>query len=182
MRTRSTSRSSRGGGAVAAAALLTLVAGCGGGTDEPTSHPVADSSITAGVGERFTLAVNENASTREHWYLADPKPDSSVVRSRGNRYESDSDEPAPGSGGHLVFTFEATGKGSTEIVLLHCTFNTCNDSTASPTASATDTASPTATTSATPSAKATPSSTSSATATPSSSPEPERVTYTVTVS
>ncbi|MFF1448558.1 protease inhibitor I42 family protein [Streptomyces sp. NPDC058274] len=189
MRTRSTSRSSRGTGAVAAAALLALVAGCGGGTDGPTSHPVSDSSITAGVGERFTLAVNENASTREHWYLADPKPDSSVVRSRGNRYESDSDEAAPGSGGHLVFTFEATGKGTTKIVLLHCTFNTCNDSTASPTASATDPNTPTATASSTPSATTTPSSTSSpssAKATPtsssSSSPEPERVTYTVTVS
>jgi inhibitor of cysteine peptidase len=145
---------------VTAVALIALATGCGGGSDEPekpgtpTSHPTQDSSISAEVGERFTLTVEENASTREHWYLGDPEPDTSVVRSQG---ESES-----GAGSSLTFTFEATGKGSTEIVLMHCTFATScegdgSGSTASPEQAPT------------PSASATPSA-------------PERVTYTVTVS
>ncbi|MET7699196.1 protease inhibitor I42 family protein [Streptomyces sp. NPDC005485] len=117
------------------AALLALATGCGGtGGDEPTSHPTKDTSITAEAGERFTLTVDgENSSTRSHWYLATPKPDSAVVRSRGREYKAaPGTEKTVGAGGSLTFTFEAIGKGSTEIVLMHCTFNTCNDSTASP--------------------------------------------------
>ncbi|MDQ1046421.1 protease inhibitor I42 family protein [Streptomyces sp. V4I2] len=161
MRTASTSRS--WAVAVAAVALLALATGCGTGTDdsgeparpaEPVSHPTQDRSISAGVGERFTLTVEENASTREHWYLGDPGPDTSVVRSRGEKSASDSgDEPVPGAGSDLTFTFEATGKGSTEIVLMHCTFAT--------TCEGDDTGTP------------------SSTPTPTG---PERVTYTVTVS
>ncbi|MFE9331435.1 protease inhibitor I42 family protein [Streptomyces sp. NPDC006925] len=118
----STSRTGKAGaGGVAMAAALALVAGCGSGADEPTRHPTGDTSITAEVGERFTLTVNENASTREHWFLAGPEPDRAVVRSRGRHIESDSDsEPPPGSSSDLAFTFEATGKGRTRIVLTHC--------------------------------------------------------------
>jgi inhibitor of cysteine peptidase len=149
---------------VTAVALLALATGCGTGTAEPAesakpvSHPTQDTSISAEVGERFTLTVEENASTREHWYLGDPEPDTSVVRSQGHKSESDSgDEPVPGAGSSLTFTFEATGKGSTEIVLMHCTFTTTCEGDG------------TAATSPAPSASATPSA-------------PERVTYTVTVS
>ncbi|MGW6978313.1 protease inhibitor I42 family protein [Streptomyces sp. NPDC054932] len=160
-------RGSRGGAAIAAAALLALATGCGSGTDEPagpTSRPVKDTSITAEPGERFTLTVDQNASTREYWYLVDPKPDSSVLVSRGQVYASDSgDEAMPGAGGRLTFTFEAKGKGTTRFTLLHCTFTTCqgNTSTLPP-----ETTGP----SATPTTGAT---------TPS--PAPERITYTVTV-
>ncbi|CAM5646177.1 hypothetical protein SCANM63S_10235 [Streptomyces canarius] len=103
------------------AALLALATGCGSGTGEPaggststagrpTSHPVKDTSITARPGERFTLTVDQNASTREYWYLVDPAPDSSVLVSRGRDYASDSgDEPVDGAGGRLTFTFEAKG-------------------------------------------------------------------------
>ncbi|MFF4232768.1 protease inhibitor I42 family protein [Streptomyces sp. NPDC001820] len=174
-RTASIFRGSRGGAAIAAAALLALATGCGSGTDEPaggsTSHPtstasrpVKDTSITAEPGERFTLTVDQNASTREYWYLVDPGPDSSVVVSRGQDYASDSgDEPVAGAGGRLTFTFEAKGKGTTRFTLLHCTFTTCqgNTSTLPP-----ETTGP----SATPTTEAT---------TPSQAPE--RITYTVTV-
>ncbi|KOU77718.1 hypothetical protein ADK57_01845 [Streptomyces sp. MMG1533] len=165
MRTASTSRSRA---VVTAVALLALVTGCAAGTDEsakstePSSHPTQDRSISAAVGERFTLTVEENASTREHWYLGDPEPDTSVVRGQGEKSGSDSgDEPVPGAGSDLTFTFEATGKGSTEIVLMHCTFKTTCEGDDSSAASPEPAASP------------------SASATPS---EPERVTYTVTVS
>ncbi|MET9070671.1 protease inhibitor I42 family protein [Streptomyces sp. NPDC004232] len=124
------------GGAVAAVALLTLVAGCGSGTDEPApvAHPTGESRITAKVGERFTLTVHENASTREHWYLSDPRPDTAVVRDRGRHSVSDSgDKHLVGGGGSLTFTFEATGRGSTRIVLTHCTFaTTCGDGDGTP--------------------------------------------------
>ncbi|MFJ4525917.1 protease inhibitor I42 family protein [Streptomyces sp. NPDC088810] len=157
-------RGSRGGAAIAAAALLALATGCGPGTDEPAggsastaSHPVKDTSITAEPGERFTITVHQNASTREYWYLVDPGPDRSVLVSRGQDYASDSgDEPMPGAGGRLTFTFEAKGKGTTRFTLLHCTFTTCQGNT---------------------------SSLPPETAGPSASPSqaPERITYTVTV-
>ncbi|MET7519256.1 protease inhibitor I42 family protein [Streptomyces sp. NPDC005480] len=172
-RTASIFRGSRGGAAIAAAALLALATGCGSGTDEPadgststvgrpTSHPVKDTSIAAEPGERFTLTVDQNASTREYWYLVDPEPDSSVLVSRGQDYASDSGDE-PGAGGRLTFTFEAKGKGTTRFTLLHCTFTTCqgNTSTRPP-----ETTGP----SATPTTGA---------ATPSQAPE--RITYTVTV-
>ncbi|MFF8912930.1 protease inhibitor I42 family protein [Streptomyces sp. NPDC015032] len=171
MRTASTFRGSRGGAAIAAAALLALATGCGSGTDEPTdgststaSRPVKDTSITAEPGERFTLTVDQNASTREYWYLVDPEPDSSVLVSRGQDYASNSgDEPLPGAGGRLTFTFEAKGKGTTRFTLLHCTFSTCqgNTSTLPP-----ETTGPSAT---------------PTTGAASPSQAPERITYTVTV-
>ncbi|WP_103517171.1 protease inhibitor I42 family protein [Streptomyces sp. SM10] len=171
MRTASIFRGSRGGAAIAAAALLALATGCGSATDEPaggsprtTSRPVKDTTITAEQGERFTLTVDQNVSTREFWYLVDPAPDSAVLVSRGRDHASDSgDEPVAGAGGGLTFTFEATGKGTTRFTLLHCTFTTCqgNTSTQPP-----ETTGP----SATPTAGAA-----------SPSPTPERITYTVTV-
>jgi inhibitor of cysteine peptidase len=167
---------------IAATALLALATGCGSGTGEPsggststashpsgatgrpTSHSVKDTSITAELGERFTLTVDQNASTREYWYLVDPGPDSSVLVSRGQDDASDSgDEPVAGAGHRRTFTFEAKGKGTTRFTLLHCTFTTCqgNTSTLPP-----ETTGP----SATPTMGA---------ATPSQAPE--RITYTVTV-
>lgn len=171
-RTASIFRGDRGGAAVAAAALLALATGCGSGTDAPTggsastksttSHPVKDTSITAEPGERFTLTVDQNASTREYWYLVDPEPDSSVLVNRGRDYASDSgDESAPGAGGRLTFTFEAKAKGTTRFTLLHCTFSTCQGNTSTLPPETTG-------------APATP-------ATGAASPAPERITYTVTV-
>ncbi|MFJ4124442.1 protease inhibitor I42 family protein [[Kitasatospora] papulosa] len=162
-------RDSRGGAVTAAAALLALATGCGSGPGEPaggststTSRPVGDTTITAGQGERFTLTVDQNVSTREFWYLVDPGPDSSVLVSRGRDHAADSGDEA-GAGGRLTFTFEATGRGTTRFTLLHCTFTTCqgNTSTRPPV-----TTEPSAT---------------PATGTESPSPAPERITYTVTV-
>ncbi|MFB0619065.1 protease inhibitor I42 family protein [Streptomyces sp. AGS-58] len=123
-----------------------------------------DTSITAEPGERFTLTVDQNASTREYWYLIGPEPDSSVLVSRGRHYTSESgEEPVDGAGGRLTFTFEAKRKGTTRFTLLHCTFTTCqgNTSTRPP-----ETTGPSATPATRP-------------ATPSRAPE--RITYTVTV-
>ncbi len=150
----------------AVGALLALATGCGSGSGGPTSHPTTDTGITAEVGERFTLTFDgENGSTRSHWYVIDPQPDASVVRSRGRDYEAD-EEGMVGGGGSLTFTFEAVGKGSTEIVVQHCTFNTCLDGTASPAA---------------PSPSFSSSASASTSTSPSPAPEPERITYTVTV-
>ncbi|MFF2727927.1 protease inhibitor I42 family protein [Streptomyces sp. NPDC058008] len=155
---------------LAAAALLALATGCGPGADEPagsagtTSRPVKDTTISAEPGERFTLTVDQNVSTREYWYLVDPQPDSSVLVSRGQDDTSDSgDDPMAGAGSRLTFTFEAKGEGTTRFTLLHCTFTTCqgNTSTLPP-----GTTGPSATPD---------------TGAPSPSPAPERITYTVTV-
>ncbi len=173
MRTASTSRgrarASRGRAAartgrgslvfLAAAALLALATGCGsqsGGS--PHSYPTSQTKVSADVGEKFTLTVDENTSTGEHWYLAAPKPAASVVRSKGDDYNADKGtEDQAGAGGKRVFTFEATGAGSTEIVLLHCPVYTCTGGKESP-------------------------ATASPTASAASRPAPKRITYTVTVS
>ncbi|OIJ69805.1 hypothetical protein WN71_000960 [Streptomyces mangrovisoli] len=114
--------------------MLPLVAACGSGEPAPVAHPLGESRITAKVGERFTLTVHENGSTREHWYLSAPRPDAGVVRERGEHSTSEShDKNEVGSGSRLTFTFEATGKGSTRIVLTHCTFaTTCDEEGGSP--------------------------------------------------
>ncbi|QIJ63266.1 protease inhibitor I42 family protein [Streptomyces sp. JB150] len=146
----------------AAGAALLLLSACGGGGGEPTDHPTDDPTVTASVGERFALTVEQNHSTRSHWYLAAPKPDGSVVRLRGRESETTRDtggEVAPGASSRLTFTFEATGEGSTEIVLLHCTFSsTCDTGDGSPAPAPAPAAGGTEPT------------------------EPERVTYRVTVS
>ncbi|MFI2415776.1 protease inhibitor I42 family protein [Streptomyces sp. NPDC018947] len=125
---------------------------------------MTDTSITAEPGERFTLTVDQNASTREYWYLVDPQPDSSVLVSRGRDYASESgDDPEPGAGGRLTFTFEAKGKGTTRFTLLHCTFTTCLGETSQEPPEVTG-----------PSA-------APATSGAPHSQDPERITYTVTV-
>ncbi|CAL9596931.1 protease inhibitor I42 family protein [Streptomyces sp. NPDC095602] len=165
----------RAGAAAAAAALLALAAGCGQGADataggstgtpgRTTSRPAENTAITAAPGERFTLTVDQNPSTREYWYLVGPAPDPSVLVGLGEEYASDSGgEPAPGSGGRLTFTFEAKGRGTTRFTLLHCTFSTCRGDTAT---RPPGTAGPSATPTAGPAAP---------------SGAPERITYTVTV-
>ncbi|WP_234432193.1 protease inhibitor I42 family protein [Streptomyces sp. NRRL S-378] len=167
-RTACTFRSSRAGAVIAAAAVFAVVTGCGSGTDEQaggtTSRPVGDTSITAEPGERFTLTVDQNASTREYWYLVAPGPDSSVLVSRGQDHAPHAgEEAAAGAGGRLTFTFEAKAKGTTRFTLLHCTFTTCQGNTSTlPPGAAEPSASP-------------------ATGTATSSAAPERITYTVTV-
>ncbi|MGP4084696.1 protease inhibitor I42 family protein [Streptomyces sp. KR55] len=144
-------RSTTGRAVAAAVALLALTAGCGG----PAEYGIDERSITAEPGDRFTLTVDENPSTGERWYLVTPKPDASVVRSRGDDYHADDDTGSlVGSGGRRVFTFEATGAGRTRIVLLHCPVYACDGDRASP---------------------------APATTAPVSRPAAERTTYTVTV-
>ncbi len=159
--------------ALAALALLSLATGCGPGSGDPaagpspaTSRPVEDTAISAEPGERFTLTVPQNPSTREFWYLVDPRPDSAVLVSRGRQTAAaagDGEQPMPGAAGRLTFTFEAKGKGTTRFTLLHCTFSTCQGNTAT---LPPDTSRPSA-------------APSTATATPTRAPE--RITYTVTV-
>ncbi|MDX3685412.1 protease inhibitor I42 family protein [Streptomyces sp. AK04-4c] len=172
MRTASISPGSRSGAAIAAAALLALTTGCGPGADGPaggspgpadgpTSYTAKDTDITAEPGERFAVTVDQNASTREYWYLVDPEPDSSVLVSRGREHASDSGDGA-GAGGRLAFTFEAKGKGVTRFTLLHCTFTTCQGNTSE-----------------LPPETTAPSDAPATEATPSQAPE--RITYTVTV-
>ncbi|MGW3728976.1 protease inhibitor I42 family protein [Streptomyces sp. NPDC000851] len=134
-----------------AVAALALTAGCGG----PAEYGEGDRAITVDAGDEFTVAVDENPSTGERWYLVAPKPDASVVRSRGDDYDADDDSGTlVGSGGRRVFTFEATGAGRTRIVLLHCPVYACDGDRASP---------------------------APATTAPVSRPAAERTTYTVTV-
>ncbi|MGV9275379.1 protease inhibitor I42 family protein [Streptomyces griseosporeus] len=153
----------------AAALLLPLTAGCDDGPAAPARYGPADTRITAHVGDRFEIAVQANASTREEWHLVAPGPSAPVVRGRGSRTETDpGTEEMDGAPHTVVFTFEAAGPGSARIVLLHCTFAApCDGRTPVPTA--------------TPSATVAPTPPASPAHAASPTPRPERRVYTVTV-
>ncbi|WP_237536587.1 protease inhibitor I42 family protein [Streptomyces sp. SID5785] len=123
-----------------------------------------DTSISAAPGERFTLTVDQNASTRDYWYLVGPEPDRAVLVSRGTEHAAQDGDKAPGSGSPLTFAFEAKGRGTTRFTLLHCTFTTCQGNTATRPPETTG-----------------PSASPSAGGSPSPSRAPQRITYTVTV-
>ncbi|MFF9277769.1 protease inhibitor I42 family protein [Streptomyces griseosporeus] len=151
----------------AAALLLPLTAGCDDDPAAPARYGPADTRITAHVGDRFEIAVQANASTREEWHLVAPGPSAPVVRDRGSRTETDpGTEEMDGAPHTVVFTFEAAGPGSARIVLLHCTF-------AAPCDGRTPVSTPTPTATATPPASPAPGA--------SATPRPERRVYTVTV-
>ncbi|MFD7702178.1 protease inhibitor I42 family protein [Streptomyces caelestis] len=98
---------------------LLLATGCGAGAADIAHHSSTDTRITAKVGQRFTIDVEENSSTGEHWYLVPPEPGDSVVRESGQRLRG-ADPDLTGSGGRRIFAFEAVGAGTTLVVLLHC--------------------------------------------------------------
>lgn len=156
--------------ASATAAALLLATACDSGGDAgPARYGPADTRITAHVGDRFEIAVQANASTREDWHLVAPGPSAPVVRGRGSRTETDpGTEEMDGAPHTVVFTFEAAGPGSARIVLLHCTFAApCDGRTPVPTS--------------TPTATATPAPTASPEPAASPTPRPERRVYSVTV-
>ncbi|GAA2491673.1 hypothetical protein GCM10010406_29710 [Streptomyces thermolineatus] len=112
-----------------AVAVLTLLltVSCSGGPDRGEVFSSDRTSVGVGVeaGERFSLAVRENASIGDRWNVHTPKPDPAVVEAAGRSYNSDSEEPVPGSGGTRYFTFRAVGPGSTQIVLRNCPRGLC---------------------------------------------------------
>jgi predicted secreted protein len=116
-------------GAAAVLACLLAVTGCGlVGGGGPREYGVQQRTISVRTGTKFTLSVPAVPSLGEHWYLADPRPSTRVLRYRGKRADvHGSPEGVAGGGdGTEYFDFTARKKGSTTVKLLHCPMAQCS--------------------------------------------------------
>ncbi|GGO57984.1 hypothetical protein GCM10012287_55100 [Streptomyces daqingensis] len=95
--------------------LTALLTGCGQDT-----YGQDEKNLQVDDGEEFTLSVPVEAAMGEDWYLASPAPDKAVVRSTGDREETDGSDSDGGHSATHYFDFKAVGKGTTEIRLLEC--------------------------------------------------------------
>jgi inhibitor of cysteine peptidase len=71
--------------------------------------------ITVKVGQEFKLTLQCNATTGYQWVLAKPL-DEKLVKLLGNEYKR-LDSKLVGSGGDMVWTFQALAEGKAEIGL-----------------------------------------------------------------
>lgn len=155
-----------------ALAALPLAALVGCGATGPAEYGTDERTVTAEVGEEFTLEVPASPALGENWYLADPRPDSAVLRYEGKGEDTEGgDEGVTGSGdGTQHFDFTAVAPGKTTVKLLYCPHGLCRSA-------AEVTASPSPGSSASP----VPVGTAAATATPDDTDNPTYYLYTITV-
>ncbi|MFI6008326.1 protease inhibitor I42 family protein [Streptomyces sp. NPDC051243] len=105
--------------------LLFALTACGVfGTSE---YGTKERTITVEAGEAFTLTVPANPNMGQNWYLAEPRPDSEVLRYEGKREEIEgTDEGVSGGGdGTQYFDFTAVASGKATVKLLHCPLGSC---------------------------------------------------------
>ncbi|MFI7408067.1 protease inhibitor I42 family protein [Streptomyces sp. NPDC049627] len=151
---------------------LPLVALAGCGLTGPSAYGTDERSVTAEVGEEFTLEVPASPTLGENWYLAEPRPDSAVLRyeGRGEETEGSAEGISGGGSGTQHFDFTAVAPGRTTVKLLYCPHGLCHSAaevTASPPPSGT--------------ASPVPVMTAAATATPNDTDNPTYYLYTITV-
>ncbi|MET9965467.1 protease inhibitor I42 family protein [Streptomyces sp. NPDC006356] len=107
---------------------LPLVALAGCGLIGPAAYGTDEREVTAEVGEEFTLEVPASPVLGENWYLAEPRPDSAVLRYEGRGEDTEGgDEDVDGSGdGTQHFDFTAVAPGRTTVKLLYCPHGLCH--------------------------------------------------------
>jgi predicted secreted protein len=101
---------------------LTACGDSGGGT----AFGPKDRAVSVKTGEKFSLTVPASPSLNQAWYLTDPAPDTSVLKYRGERRDTDGSPLDGGADGTQSFDFTAHAKGRTTVRLLHCPMNTCH--------------------------------------------------------
>ena len=111
---------------VSTIAALVLVA-CGGSDagSGPLTLTKDDDGTTVQVanGQTFRITLDANVTTPYRWHLV-KAPDTGVVRYVSSAYEaSPNPEGLVGSGGTSIWTFEATGAGTTTIGLASVEIN-----------------------------------------------------------
>ncbi|MFI7009003.1 protease inhibitor I42 family protein [Streptomyces sp. NPDC050145] len=129
-----------------AVALTLALTGCGGSS--AASYGTGERSISVDAGETFTLEVPASSAMGENWYLADPKPDTTVLDYDGRRNDHEA-----GEDGTQYFDFTASHKGTTTVKLVHCPNGFCHsaaEATATPSSSAAPNAAPVPTSTGTP--------------------------------
>jgi len=101
--------------ALSLAAVLAF-AGCALRADDPPELPAR--AVDATAGERFTIALESNASTGFRWYLDAPRPDPNVVRVVSSEYRAPA-QPLAGAPGSEVWTFDAFAPGTTTLAFAY---------------------------------------------------------------
>ncbi|MBO1334661.1 hypothetical protein [Streptomyces sp. VRA16 Mangrove soil] len=119
----------------AVAALTAVLTGCGSDSGDPTSYGMEKRTLTVDAGDAFSLDVPLRCPMGDNWYLADPAPDTAVLKEMGTRRACGDD----GEDGSNHFDFTARAKGTATVTLLHCPNGMCHSAreaaTASPSAS-----------------------------------------------
>ncbi|MEU8926567.1 protease inhibitor I42 family protein [Kitasatospora sp. NPDC048545] len=110
---------------------VVLVAGltaCGSdGPDRGRVLRADERAVSLAVGQRFSIAVWDNASDGDYWNIVDPKPDAAVVTNVGEVHDlPEESKTADGAGGTRYYTFKANGSGTTTITLFNCYRTLCN--------------------------------------------------------
>jgi len=113
---------------LASAIVALVLVACGGDGDGsgPRTLTKQDDGTTVQVanGQTFRITLDANVSTPFRWHLVET-PDAGVVRYVTSAYEaSPNPERLVGSGGTSIWTFEATGVGTTTIGLASVEINT----------------------------------------------------------
>jgi inhibitor of cysteine peptidase len=104
--------------------LLPVLAGCG--LSGPKTYELHETRVQVEVGEEFTLKAPVAITMGEHWGMAAPGPDASVVRKIGRRKTVESDPDLVGDGTETdFFDFKAVGPGTTKIRLIQCPYGAC---------------------------------------------------------
>ncbi|MBH1935948.1 protease inhibitor I42 family protein [Streptomyces sp. AV19] len=113
---------------VTAVLLLLTLTGCGGDRDDPLGTVHEERTTTDDArdrvqgplrvkrGERFSLALRENASARREWRPVVPGPPGDAVRAAGtSTHRTKWEKEAAGAGHTKYFTYEAVKPGDTRI-------------------------------------------------------------------
>ncbi|GAT64608.1 chagasin family peptidase inhibitor I42 [Planomonospora sphaerica] len=116
----------RTGTALTLIALVALpVAGCAAGSAVSDHGKVTAGRIGTNVqvevapGQRFSLAVDENASVGDSWRM-EALPDVAVASFISDEYEHEGEPGTTGGGGTRYFVFNAKRPGTTAVTLSNC--------------------------------------------------------------
>lgn len=85
----------------------------------------AGGEIVVRAGEHFVLELPDDPDSGFGWVVEPPRPDASVLRFVGERYEAGG-PAADGAAGTRRLEFEAKDPGRTRVHLRHC-FGRCTD-------------------------------------------------------
>lgn len=111
---------------LASAIVAFALVACGGGEDAgPRTLTQQDDGTTVEVtnGQTFRITLDANVTTPYRWHLV-KVPDAGVVEYVSSAYEaSPNPEGLVGAGGTSIWTFEATGAGTTAIGLASVEIN-----------------------------------------------------------
>ncbi|MER6053330.1 protease inhibitor I42 family protein [Streptomyces sp. NPDC001793] len=107
---------------VAVAALLIALHTVISRLSGPEVFGPADTEISVGAGDRFSIEVPDDPGDGYHWIVAAPRPDPAVLRAAGQRRIMPDDDAGPPSAGHgsRALDFAAVRPGRTDLRLLHC--------------------------------------------------------------